>query len=68
MPTTSLRRMKMAASRTGALRLSLLVLAGRHSRPGHHLLAASNSSIGLPDGSSSKICLPPMPATMSLRK
>src|ERR1035437_9189575 len=27
-----------------------------------------NSSIGLPDGSSSRICLPPTPVTMSLRK
>ena len=28
----------------------------------------SNSSIGLPDGSSTRICLPPTPVTMSLRK
>lgn len=28
----------------------------------------SNSSIGLPDGSLTRICLPPMPVTISLRK
>src|SRR5216684_2563031 len=28
----------------------------------------SNSSMGLPDGSSTRICLPPIPVTISLRK
>ena len=31
-------------------------------------VVGSNSSIGFPDGSSSRICLPPRPLTMSLRK
>src|SRR2546425_3598580 len=34
----------------------------------HHFRGGSNSSMGLPAGSSRRICLPPKPVTMSLRK
>ena len=33
----------------------------------HHFRGGSNSSMGLPAGSSRRICLPPKPVTMSLR-
>ena len=35
---------------------------------GLHVRGGSKSSMGLPAGSSSRICLPPNPLTMSLRK
>jgi hypothetical protein len=46
------------------------IMAFRTSSTVPHLIgsAGRNSSIGLPEGSSSRICLPPGPVTMSLRK
>src|SRR5262245_31492676 len=47
---------------------SMVLLGGPRSDSTLCYRAASNSSTGLPSGSSSKICLPPGPMTTSLRK
>ena len=54
LPVRPLRRFRRGGQPSGLSRAS--------SRVG------SNSSTGLPDGSSTRICLPPTPVTMSLRK
>src|SRR5215217_8516047 len=49
----------------GVLRSSQLALCTCEGR--RQFLGGSKSSMGLPEGSSSRICLPPLPPTISLR-
>ena len=60
------RRHRSARTSRGPARRS--VTAERRRQRSAQRAAGSNSSTTLPDGSSSRICLPPGPVTMSFRK
>jgi hypothetical protein len=50
-----------------AQQLAVAIEPGRYESLASSIVG-SNSSIGLPEGSSTRICLPPTPSTISLRK
>jgi hypothetical protein len=50
------------------VRRGLLYRSAALGAPNADGFGGSNSSIALPDGSSSRTCLPPLPTTMSPRK